>query len=101
MGLEWSKLLDDKTMIGEDRNGLSVVVLPQTDICRHICMTNSTLDFYVSHPVGGAHNGTQKARKGAWFLRQDWNSLDIKDILIGKKWLVSLCACHSASFPNS
>ena len=61
MGLEWSKMPDDKTMTGEDRNQLSVVVLPQTDICRHICTTNSTLDFYVSHPVGGAHNGTQKA----------------------------------------
>ena len=87
MGLEWSRMPDDKTVISEDRNGLNVVVLPQTDICRHICITNSTLDFYVSHPVGGAHNGTQKAHKGAWFLRQDWNSLHIKDTLTGIKWL--------------
>ena len=84
---------DDKTVISEDRNGLNVVVLPQTDICRHICITNSTLDFYVSHPVGGAHNGTQKAHKGAWFLRQDWNSLHIKDTLTGIKWLKFLHAC--------
>ena len=98
MELEWSKLLDDKTMIGEDRNGLNVVVLPQTDICRHICITNSTLDFYVSHPVGGAHNSTQKAHKGAWFFRQDWNSLHIKDTLTGIKWLTSLSVRHRVHF---
>ena len=101
MGLEWSKFLDDKTMIGVDRNELSVVVLPQTDICRHNCITNSALDFYVSHPVGGAHNSTQKAHKGAWFLRQDWNSLHIKDTLTGIKWLKFLHAHHSVSMPNT
>ena len=39
MGLELSVMLDDKTVISEDRNGLNMVVLPQTDICYYICIT--------------------------------------------------------------
>ena len=79
MGLEWSRMPDDKTVIGEDRNELSMVVLPQMDICRHICITN------FSHQVGGAHNGTQKAHKGARFLRQDWNIPWISKALLQEK----------------
>lgn len=87
MGLSWSRMPDNETLIGQDRNGLGVVVLPQTNICRHICTTNSNLDFYVSHPVGGAHNGTQKVGKGVWYLRQDLDPLHIKNTLTGMNWL--------------
>ena len=96
MGLEWSKLLDGKTMIGGDRNGLKVVVLPQMNICRHICITNSTLDFYYSQAFGGAI-----AQKGAQFLRQDWAPLHVKSTLTGTEWLKFLSACHSVMLSST
>ena len=96
MGLEWSKLLDDKTMIGGDRNGLKVIVLPQMNICRHVCITNSTHDFYYSQAFGGT-----VARKGAWFLRRDWSLLHVKSSLTGTEWLKFLSTCHSVMLSNT
>ena len=96
MGFEWSKLLDDKTMTGEDRNGLEIVVLPQMHICRHICITNSTLDFYYSQAFGGTI-----AQKGAQFLRQDWAPLHVKSTLTGTEWLKSVSACHGVMLSNT
>lgn len=96
MGLEWSKLLDDKTMIGGDRNGLKVIVLPQMNICRHVCITNSTQDSYYSQVFGGTI-----ARKGAWFLRRDWSLLHVKSSLTGTEWLKFLSTCHSVMLSNT
>lgn len=96
MGLEWSKLLDDKTMIGGDRNGLKVIVLPQMNICHHVCITNSTQDFYYSQAFGGT-----VARKGAWFLRRDCSLLHVKSLLTGTEWLKFLSTCHSVMLSNT
>lgn len=96
MGLEWSKLPDDKTMTGEDRNKLKVIVLPQMNICRHICITNLTLDFYYSQAFGGTI-----AQKGAQFLRQDRAPLHVKSTLTGTEWLKFLSTCHSVMLSNT
>ena len=92
-GTKWTQERGTEAM-GRDENGLEVVILPQTDICRHICTSKSTQGFYIYHEVGGEHDAIQKAEKNSkantWFLRKAWNITVANDKLTGVKWIASL-----------
>lgn len=92
-GLLWNskEKLYDHANIGQNKDGLTVAVLPPKYICRKTCYLNRTTDFFIWHQSGGGHSASWKSKHNSkshvWFLRSDFMTRVASPNVTGVQWL--------------
>ena len=89
----WSIKIEAWT--GEGDEGLSIVILPDSYVCRQTCSTKNidTLNYYIWHK-GGKKSEEGKATNaygaGLWHLRHNWERSAKSTSAVGGEWLKSI-----------
>ena len=82
-----SKEILGQVPLGE--KSLSVMLMPDTIVCRHVCEPEKKDSYYVWHApaykIRTSAKKKQASKGGAWHLREDWES--VHPILRGVEWL--------------
>lgn len=107
MGLRWTNyqrtekiegrgkdILGQVPLGGGGGKSLSVMLMPYTTVCRHVCDPEKRDSYYVWHALAirtmrtVANKKRQASLGGAWHLREDWERVSEQyPTLRGTKWL--------------
>ena len=76
---------------------LTVMLMPYTTVCRHVCEPEARDSYYVWHALAirsertVANKKSQASVGGAWYLREDWEEVSGQNPeLQGTEWLISI-----------
>ena len=113
MGLQWinynkTERIEDRHLdilgrvmlsgasIGKKRY-LTVMLMPYTTVCRHVCNPEDRDMYYVWHALAirtertVANKKSQASVGGAWHLREDWADISAQNPqLQGTQWLAAI-----------
>lgn len=70
-------------------DSLTIIALPQEDVCRRGCKTNDLSSYYIVHPLishGGDNKRPYFSKHGMWIVKDDWKKT-LNTIQSTSEWL--------------